>query len=133
MAETQISSPLAALCGCQYLNLTTFRKDGTSVITPVWFALDAENQKVYLMSSVKKSGGKVKRIRNNPQVEVAPATISGKSLGPAIAAKARILSAEEELPARIHLNRKYGLLKALIDFGLTLRDTEYCFMEVVPA
>lgn len=52
-----------------YLALTTFRRNGAPVATPVWFA--QEDQRLYIMTGADT--GKVRRIRNNAQVEVAPA------------------------------------------------------------
>jgi hypothetical protein len=64
--------------GHKYLLLTTFRKAGTAVPTPIWFAED--NDKLYVKT--RADSGKTKRIRNNPQVRVAPCTIRGKVTGP---------------------------------------------------
>ncbi len=59
----------------RYLSLATFRKSGVAVHTPIWFAED--DNKLYFMTNSKL--GKVKRIRNNPQVMIAPCTIGEKS------------------------------------------------------
>ena len=88
---------LTMLKGYECLNLTTFRKSGTPVVTTVWFALEAG--KLYIWTA--QDSGKVKRIRNNPLVSVAPSSHMGKARGPAIAAVARILSpGEQETPER---------------------------------
>ena len=89
--------------GQRYINLITFRKTGVPVSTPVWFG--EENGKLYVMS--QPDSGKCKRIRNNPFVKIAPATIRGKTKGPEIPAKARILPTEAGLAARASINRKY--------------------------
>ena len=57
--------------GQKYISLTTFRKNGVAVSTPVWFGEDGG--KLYVMSN--HDAGKCKRIRNNPKVKVAPCTI----------------------------------------------------------
>ncbi len=75
--------------------------------TPVWFGED--NGKLYVMTLSKM--GKTKRIRNNPQVTVAPCTIRGRVTGPEIAAAARILPPEEHAHARQTINRKYWLAR----------------------
>jgi len=51
--------------------------------------------------------GKTKRVRNNPQVRIAPCTIRGKVTGPEFAAQARILPPEDHAHARQTINRKY--------------------------
>ena len=87
--------------------MATFRKNGTAVYTPVWFG--EENDRLYVMTSSKL--GKVKRIRNNPQVKVAACTIRGKITGPEFVATARILPAEDVPSARKTINRKYWLAR----------------------
>jgi hypothetical protein len=61
--------------------------------------------------------GKTKRVRNNPQVTVAPCTIHGKLTGPEIAALARILPPEEHAHARKTVNRKYLLARLSSPFS----------------
>ena len=69
------------------LLLTTFRKDGTPVATPVWFVIhDGE-----LHATTLENAGKVKRIRNDPRVTVAACTVRGTPIGPTFAAHARVL------------------------------------------
>jgi hypothetical protein len=59
--------------------------------------------------------GKLKRVRNNPRVQIAPCTFSGKVCGPTIEGEARVLPIEERDLAIEALNRKYGLLKRFLD------------------
>jgi PPOX class probable F420-dependent enzyme len=81
-------SPIpAAVQGQKYILLKTFRKNGQAVATPVWFG--EEDDKPFVMT--RSTSGKYKRIRNNPQVRVAPCTIRGVVTGPEFAAIARIL------------------------------------------
>ena len=91
----------------KYISLTTFRKTGMGVATPVWFGEDAE--KLYVMT--RSDMGKMKRIRNNPAVRVAPCTMRGKVTGAEFAATARILPAEEHAHARQTINRKYWMAR----------------------
>lgn len=91
----------------KYISLTTFRKNGAGVATPVWFG--EENDKLYVMT--RSDMGKAKRVRNNPQVRVAPCTIRGKVTGPEFAASVRILPREEHTRARQAINRKYWLAR----------------------
>ena len=97
----------AGIRGQKYISLTTFRKDGTKVATPVWFG--EEGDKLYVMT--RSDMGKTKRIRNNPQVTVAPCTIRGKVTGSEVAALARILPPEQHARARQTINRKYWLAR----------------------
>jgi PPOX class probable F420-dependent enzyme len=93
--------------GQKYISLTTFRKNGAGVATPVWFG--EEDGKLYVMT--RSDMGKTKRIRNNPQVKVAPCTIRGKVTGAEFAATARLLPPEEQARARQAINRKYWLAR----------------------
>jgi uncharacterized protein len=99
--------------GQKYISLGTFRKSGAKIATPVWFGEDGD--KLYVMTISKM--GKMKRIRNNPQVTVAPCTIRGKVTGPEVAALARILLPEEQAHARQTINRKYLLARLTSPFS----------------
>ncbi len=91
----------------KYISLTTFRKTGVGVKTAVWFGEDAG--KLYVMT--RSDMGKTKRVRNNPQVRVAPCTIRGTVTGPEIDATARILPADEQPRARAAIRRKYWMAR----------------------
>ena len=90
-----------------YISLTTFRKSGVGVPTPVWFG--EGDGKLYVMT--RSDMGKTKRIRNNSKVRVAPCTIRGKVTGPEFPATARILPPAEHAYARQTINRKYWLAR----------------------
>ncbi|HEV7652844.1 MAG TPA: PPOX class F420-dependent oxidoreductase [Actinophytocola sp.] len=93
-----------------YVLVTTFRRDGTPVPTPVWVGRDGENVLVWTASEA----GKVKRIRNNPVVELAPCDARGRSRGPGVTGTARILDAAESAYGRKLLKRKYGITGRLV-------------------
>ena len=105
--ESMASEIPAPIQGQKYVSLTTFRKTGVGVPTPVWFGED--NGRLYVMT--RGTMGKAKRIRNNPQVRVAPCTIRGKVNGPEFAAIARVLPPEEHKRARETINRKYWMAR----------------------
>jgi PPOX class probable F420-dependent enzyme len=93
--------------GQKYISLATFRKSGVAVYTPVWFAEDGN--KLYVMTNGRMA--KCKRIRNNPQVKIAPCTIRGKIIGPEFPASARILPQEDFARVRQAIRRKYWLAR----------------------
>jgi uncharacterized protein len=93
--------------GQKYISLSTFRKSGTAVATPVWFG--EQEDKLYVKT--RSDSGKYKRIRNNPQVRIAPCTIRGKITGPDFAAVARILPPEDWPQASTSVRRKYWLAR----------------------
>jgi PPOX class probable F420-dependent enzyme len=113
-----------AIHGQKYISLATFRKTGVAVYTPIWFAEDGG--KLYFMTNSKL--GKVKRIRNNAQVKIAPCTIRGKITGPEFAATAGILPTTEADRVRRVIKAKYWL--ARVPFLWRNTDT---YVEIVPA
>ena len=119
MAQTISSTgSFSSLDGHQYISLTTFRKNGQPVPTPVWFA--HHNGKLVLFTLV--GTGKLKRLVHTSRVTVAPCTMSGKLLGEAVEGTARILTAPAERKAADDtLNRKYGLMKRALNLLNRLR------------
>jgi PPOX class probable F420-dependent enzyme len=119
----RMASIPAEIHGQRYLSLATFRKSGVAVYTPIWFA--ENNNKLYFMTSSKT--GKYKRIRNNPQVKIAPCTVRGKITGPEFPATARILPPEEFARVRRMINAKYWLARV----PFLWRNTE-TVIEITP-
>lgn len=93
----------AALANERYVSITTFRRDGTPVSTPVWVA--GENGSLLVWSAA--NSWKVKRIRRDRHVRIAPCTARGEARGEALDADATV----SEDTARVSelLARKYGL------------------------
>src|SRR4029453_18787926 len=86
--------------------LTTYRRDGTPVGTPVNIAVEGDHAFVRTWDTAWK----FKRIRNNPDIEIAPSTVSGKVTGPPIRARAQILGSAEAKHAGEVIVRKYPIL-----------------------
>lgn len=114
------------LQGHKYMSLTTFRKNGQSVPTPVWFA--QEGDKLFVMTMPE--AGKAKRIRNNAQVEVAPCTVSGEVLGERAEGMARVLPDAENGDAVRLLSRKYGLQRMMFIVMWRLRGISPIYIEI---
>ncbi|MBZ5571496.1 MAG: PPOX class F420-dependent oxidoreductase [Acidobacteriia bacterium] len=108
--------------GQKYICLTTFRKNGVAVRTPVWFG--EKDGKLYVMT--RSDSGKCKRLRNNPQVRIAPCTIRGKVTGPQFSATARFLDKEYWPSARKAINRKYWMAR------LPIRSRQNLYIEIDP-
>lgn len=103
-----MSNPIPPdILGQKYICLTTFRKNGAGVSTPVWFGED--DGRLYVMT--RSDSGKYKRLRNNPEVQIAPCTMRGKIKGPQFSATVRILPAEEWPHAKQTIHRKYWLAR----------------------
>lgn len=109
--------------------LTTYRRDGTPVGTPVSIAVDEDRAFVRTWDTA----GKFKRIRNNPEVEVAPSTVLGRPTGPAIRARARVLKGDESARAARYLARKHPVLHGLLVPAVhRLRGNETVHLELTP-
>ncbi len=125
------TSPFPMLQNEQFLSLTTYRKNGTPIATPVWFA--EENGGLYVMTL--QDSGKAKRLRHTPTVELAPCDARGTIHGQTMPAQARVHSAETDAARRANaaLNRKYGLMKRMFDLMQALRGAKRVFLEITPA
>jgi PPOX class probable F420-dependent enzyme len=106
---------LAAIEKAQFLSLTTFRRTGAPVVTPVWFA--RVGQALYVITD--DDTGKVKRIRHHPAVQVAPCTARGKPTAAAVDAIVHMLQVGEASHAMRALAAKYGWMFTI--FGLLHR------------
>ena len=97
-------TPLDVLTQSRYLLLTTFRRDGREVPTPVWTARRGDELVVWTGPGT----GKVKRIRREGRVTVAPCRRFGEPLGRSIDGRARLLD-DAEVPGVLELlQQKYG-------------------------
>lgn len=87
----------------RYLSITSFRRDGTPVATPVWFVRDGAR----LLVQTDGDSFKMKRIRRNPSVTIAICTARGRVNGPPVAATAEQLPDSEMARAESLLAAKY--------------------------
>jgi hypothetical protein len=110
----------------KYLNLETLRKTGTPVRTPLWFA--EENGLLYVYSLA--DAGKVKRIRNNPRVRVAPCDMRGNLKGDWVDGQARLLEGDEGNHANRLLDDKYGLMKRIGNLTSNLLGRKRAFLAI---
>jgi len=88
----------------RYVSLTTFRRTGEPVATPVWAAPDGGSAVVW----TRAGSGKVKRLRHTARVTVAPCTARGQLTGPPVEATAELLDPTAWPAARRALVRRYG-------------------------
>jgi uncharacterized protein len=109
--------------------LVTYRRDGTPVPTPVW-AAEADGA-LYVRS--ERASGKVKRLRRDPRMLVAPCTARGAPLGPPFEASGRVLaSEEEEAVAERALAKRYGLGRECFERAMDLMRVDMCYLRVTP-
>jgi len=111
----------------QYLNLETFRRSGESMKTPVWFVEDGDTLYVRTIAN----SGKVKRIRNNGQVNIAPCKVDGTLLGEWIPAHAYEVT-DKDTFSKVDrlLDKKYGLMKKMFALSSAIQGRKYTVIEI---
>jgi PPOX class probable F420-dependent enzyme len=129
-AQPGTAQDFAGLRGQKYALLVTFRKDGTAVPTPVWFALLDDRR---LVTHTEERTAKVRRIRRDPRARVFPSDPRGKPLGPGVETTARILATEEERElAEAALDDHYGRARRIYD-KLLVDEGDMVYLELSPA
>ncbi len=104
MVDNETGKNLTQLKNGSHISIKTFRKNGEGAATPVWFLEDKD--KIYICT-----GGatyKVKRIRNNPEVQIAASDGSGNLKGDFFEGKARILAKDDVDPIYALFRKKYS-------------------------
>ena len=110
------------LRGHKYALLVTYKRSGEAVPTPVWFGVDGRGS-AYLRTG--KLAAKVKRIRNDPRVKLAPCTVRGKPLGPYAEGMARLVPPGEEDHAEQAVQANYGLGRKLYEGSAASFEAHY--------
>ncbi|WLP89304.1 PPOX class F420-dependent oxidoreductase [Gordonia sp. NB41Y] len=101
------SRPFDAATDAKYVQLTTFRKDGTPVSTPLWAAVDGD--RMYMWTETES--WKVKRIRRDQRVIVQACDARGKKLtGQPVDGTAEIMDAAGTEHVRKLISGKYGIV-----------------------
>lgn len=101
---------LDALFPGKYLSVTSFKRDGAGVATPVWFVVDGRR----LLVMTDPQSFKAKRIRRNPEVMIAPCTASGRLRDKPVRARAELLPDSELESVERSMARKYRIDRVLI-------------------
>jgi len=100
----------AALNRQKTVAVTTYRRDGRPVATPVSVAVAGD--RAYLRSFER--AGKTRRLRGDRRLAIRPSTVRGRPTGPAVDATARRLAGAEYARAGRLLARKYPLLHGVL-------------------
>jgi uncharacterized protein len=97
----------------KYVLLTTFRKNGEAVATPVWIVALPDGTGGF---TTEATSGKVKRIRNNPAVTLQPCSMRGnvEAGSVVVSATAEVLVGADALPVRDAIRRKYRVVTLLL-------------------
>ena len=110
---------LSQLSKFKYINIETFRKNGIGVQTPIWFII--YQGLIYFRTDAKS--GKVKRIRNNPHVRIAPCDIRGNLKGSWFDGKVYFADSAESSMVYSMIDKKYGFVTTLIRVFNKIRHT----------
>jgi PPOX class probable F420-dependent enzyme len=111
------NTALERLSAAKYLLITSYRKNGTAVPTPVWVVRDGEALGAWSAADAWK----VKRIRNRADVLVGPCDARGNPTGEQIPATAEICDPDVTARYRTLIARKYGITGRLVLLGSRLR------------
>lgn len=104
-----------------YVNLETFRKNGTGVQTPVWVARSGDELGIF----TNGESYKVKRLRRNPRIRIAKCGVRGALKGPWHEGTARLVGEAPRQQAILDaLHRKYGWQMKLADWGARIAGTK---------
>lgn len=110
-----MTATVADIADAQYVMLTTYKRDGTPVSSPLWAAPDGDTMLLWTVTD----SWKVKRLRRNNQVLVQACNTSGsKTTGPQVAGLGEIVERTVAVDA---VNRKYGLTGRLVTLGSRIR------------
>lgn len=105
-----MDADLETLKDAKTILLTTYKRDGTAVGTPVSIAFDGDQA---FFRSYDKAW-KTRRLRRNPRVQAAPSTFRGRPTGPAVRAYATLLEGQQARVAAKALARRHRVLQAVI-------------------
>jgi PPOX class probable F420-dependent enzyme len=128
LADAARTGSVAEVARAKRTLLITYRRDGTPVPTPVWAA---EAGGVFYVRT-ERAAGKLKRLRNDPRMLIAPCTVRGKPLGAPLEASGRMLAAEQEPRAERALADRYGFGRRLFEATMDLMRVDMCYLEITP-
>jgi uncharacterized protein len=109
----------------KYINLETYKKNGKSISTPVWFVI--ENNLIFVVT--RSSTGKVKRLKNNPNVRIMPCGFRGGPKGEWVSGIAEFIDCRESARIVNLRNKKYGITAKLASL-FTLRKGKFIVISI---
>ena len=113
----------------KYMSIETYRRSGDGVPTPVWFV--ESGGALFLLT--RGDSGKVKRLRHNKSVRVAPCRMDGEVTGDWSPGEASFVESEEAVQEIKSLfDEKYGTLSRLTNVFSRLQRKKRVFIKVIP-
>ena len=110
----------------KYINLETYRRNGQAVRTTVWFVMDAGT--IYIRTDM--NSGKIKRIKNNPNIRITPSGARGQLKGKWIEGKIKMAGSLELEHANQLLDQKYGIQGKIIRVFNKIRNTRPTVLSI---
>ena len=110
----------------KYINLETYRRNGQAVRTTVWFVMDAGT--IYIRTDM--NSGKIKRIKNNPNIRITPSGARGQLKGKWIEGKIKMAGSLELEHANQLLEQKYGIQGKIIRVFNKIRNTRPTVLSI---
>jgi PPOX class probable F420-dependent enzyme len=110
----------------KYINLETYRRNGQAVRTTVWFVMDAGT--IYIRTDM--NSGKIKRIKNNPNIRITPSGARGQLKGKWIEGKIKMAGSLELEHANQLLEQKYGIQGKIIRIFNKIRNTRPTVLSI---
>jgi PPOX class probable F420-dependent enzyme len=126
-----VQTDFADLDGHQHCLLVTYKRDGTAIPTPVWFARDADGRRLYVWT--EHQAFKAKRLGRDARALVAPCSPRGVPLGAPIAARGRVLTSDaDRAHAAATIHAAWGPLRRLFERA-SRPLTPVVYLELTPA
>lgn len=126
MSTTTATDLTMTLAEARFIDLTTFRRSGEPVSTPVLLIPDGDR----LLVRTAAGSGKLKRIGHSPRVEVTPCDQRGRHLGPTAGGTATILGPEAVGPTLARLHARYRIAGPLFSLVRRLRRQPDVIVEI---
>ncbi len=119
-------NPLNAFVRQNYISLETYRKTGEPVRTPVWFVIYRDQ----ICVNTEPDSGKVKRLRRNPSVKMAPCRFDGKVKGTWYSGNARFMENGEIKEIQRLFSNKYGFIQKIFSLLSGPRQHENIYLAI---
>lgn len=111
----------------KYINIQTYKKNGQPISTPVWFII--KDNKIFFRTS--HNSGKIKRIRNNNNVNFALCDIRGKIKGEWYEGLAKIEN-DSDNSILSQINKKYGISSILMKIFYKIKKIDIVILSIKP-
>lgn len=112
-----------------FIALTTYRKNGAPVMTPVWFV--KQDGKLFIWTAI--DSGKAKRLKRNPCVQLGPSNHSGKLLGAVESGQAHFVSQAKYPALDTAFKAKYGWQVTLFSLIWKIQGHQHTYIEITPS